>query len=231
MDNKKWINYFDNISNKYNLKMNKNNTIVIFIDGKDITKSSKHNLIIENKNSFNDILEQTVKYFSKKLDCISILGVDEVSFIINDWKKLKEFIPLRKYRSHDLVSIFSQHFYKYFNDRYSNGPVYWHCKCSNIPKEKLKSYIKFRSLTILELNLTYYLKRKNFKNAGNINLSEKKQKCEEFSDYKEFKKIENGKLYISDQKIDIESFLNDKIVKLPETIREENPKFIDITNL
>ena len=189
MDNKKWINYFDNISNKYNLKMNKNNTIVIFIDGKDITKSSKHNLIIENKNSFNDILEQTVKYFSQELECISILGVDEVSFIINDWKKLEEFIPLRKYRAHDLVSIFSQRFYKYFNDRYSNGPVYWHCKCSNIPKGKIKSYIKFRSLTILELNLTYYLKRKNFKNAGNINLAEKKQKCEEFSDYKEFKKI------------------------------------------
>ena len=38
MNNKKWENYFSSIENKYNLKMNKNNTIVIFLDGKNITK-------------------------------------------------------------------------------------------------------------------------------------------------------------------------------------------------
>ena len=64
MNNKKWNNYFRNIENKYSLKMNINNPIVIFIDGKDITKSLKYNLIAENKDSFNDIFEQTIKYFS-----------------------------------------------------------------------------------------------------------------------------------------------------------------------
>ena len=116
MDSKRWNNYFSNIENKYNLKMSTKKPIVIFIDGKGITKSFKYNLISENKNSFNDIFEQTIKYFTMKFDCIAISGVDEVSFIFEDGKKLKEFITEKKYKSHNIVSIFSQYFYKYFND-------------------------------------------------------------------------------------------------------------------
>ena len=165
-----------------------------------------------------------------KLDCIAISGVDEVSFILEDSKKLKELISRRKYKAHEIVSIFSQHFYRCFNEKYENGPVYWHCKCSNIPRKKIKSYIKYRSLTILELNLTYFLKRKQFKDAGKIALAEKKQKCNEMPDYKEFKKFEKGKLYISGQQIDLECFLNNQIIKLPETKREEIITFLDINN-
>lgn len=230
MNNKKWNNYFVNIENKYNLKMNSNNPIVIFVDGKDITKSSKHNLIAENQNSFNDIFEQTIKYFTMKFDCIAISGVDEVSFIFEDPKKLKDFASQKKYKAHEIVSIFSEHFYKYFNDRYANGPVYWHCKCSNIPKGKIKSYIRYRSLTIFELKLTYFLKRKQFKDAGKIALSEKIQKCNEMTDYKELKKFEKGKLYISGWQVDLDAFLNNQIIKLPEVKREEIITFLDINN-
>lgn len=85
-------------------------------------------------------------------------------------------------------------------------------------------------MTILELNLTYFLKRKQFKDAGKIALAEKKQKCNEMPDYKEFKKFEKGKLYISGQQIDLECFLNNQIIKLPETKREEIITFLDINN-
>ncbi len=166
MSNKMWNNYFGNIENKYDLKMNNHTPIVIFIDGKDITKSFKYNLISETKNSFNDIFEQTIKHFSRELDCIAISGVDEVSFIFEDSKKIKKIVSNRTYKAHEIVSIFSQQFYKYFNDRYTNGPVYWHCKCSNIPKGKIKSYIKYRSLTILELTVTYFLKGSKLKMLG-----------------------------------------------------------------
>lgn len=230
MDKNKWDNYFGKIENKYDLKMNRNNAIVIFVDGKDITKSLKYNLIAENKNSFNDIFEQTIKYFTIKFDCIAISGVDEVSFIFEDSKKLKEFTSIKRYKAHEIVSLFSQHFYKYFNDRYENGPVYWHCKCSNIPKGKIKSYIKYRSLTILELNLTYFLKRKQIKDAGKIALADKRKKCDEMPDYKELKKFEKGKLYISGQQIDLEAFLNNQIIKLPETEREDVITFLDIND-
>lgn len=230
MGNKKWNNYFGNIENKYNLKMNTNKPIVIFVDGKDITKSIKHNLIVESKNSFNDVFEQTIKFFSKKFNCIAISGVDEVSFIFENGKNLKKFISKRTYKAQDINSIFSQHFFKYFNDRYTNRPVYWHCKCSNIPKGKIKSYIKFRSSTIFELNLTYFLKRKQIKNAGKISLTEKVKKCNEFPEYKDFEKFARGNIYISGDKVDLIAYFNNQIVKLPEIRREEEITFLDLKN-
>lgn len=228
--NNKWYNFFCNIENKYNLNMNKNKPIVIFLDGKNITKNIKYDLISENKNSFNDIFEQTIKYFTNKLDCIAISGVDEVSFILENSSKLQPFISKNKYRAHEIVSIFSQNFYNYFNNKYIGENVYWHCKCSNIPKEKIKSYIRYRSLTIFELKLTYFLKRKQFKNAGKIVLSEKKKKCYELKEYKELKKFERGKLYYRGQQIDLESFLYDKIIELPSLERDEKITFLDIHN-
>lgn len=230
MNHKMWNDYFGNIGNKYNLKMNSHNPIVIFVDGKDITKSLKYNLITETKNSFNDIFEQTIKHFSEKFNCIAISGVDEVSFIFEDSQKIKYFITQKTLKAHEIVSIFSQYFYQYFNSRYTDGPVYWHCKCSNIPKGKIKSYIKYRSLTIFELTLTYFLKRKQFRDAGKISLAEKIQKCNEMTDYKEIKKFEKGKLYISGQQIDLESFFHNQIVKLPEMKREEITESLDISN-
>lgn len=230
MNKDKWSSYFDKIKNKYNLKLNRNQPIVIFLDGKDITKSFQHDLISENKNSFNDVFEQTIKYFSKKFDCIAISGVDEVSFIIENTEKLNNFIGLKQYKVQDIVSTFSQYFYKYFNDKYVGTPIYWHCKCSNIPTGKIKSYIRYRSLTIFELNLTYFLKRKQFKNAGKIALAEKKEKCNEMPDYAQLKPFEKGKLYINGQPVELGAFLDDKIIKLPEIQREETSSFLDLTN-
>ena len=128
MDNKKWSNYFINIQNKYDLKMGVNKPIAILLDGKDITKSKKHNLLDESKESFNDIFEQTIKFFSDKFNCLAISGVDEVSFVFENGKELKKLIPNGKYKAQEIVSLFSQEFYKYFNERYINGLIYWHCK-------------------------------------------------------------------------------------------------------
>ena len=191
----KWNNYFINIQNKYNMNMNENKPIVIFIDGKDITKSLNHNLIQENKGSFNDIFEQTIKYFSNKFNCLVISGVDEASFIIQDTKILKKILSIKKFKAQDIVSVFSQLFYKYFNDRYINRPIYWHCKCSNIPYGKINSYIKYRSKTIHELNLTYFLKRNDFQDAGKIELTKKAEICDKIDEFKKIKQFVKGRLY------------------------------------
>lgn len=225
--NNRWYNYFCNIENKYNLRMNKDKPIVIFLDGKDITKNLKYDLISESKNSFNDILEQTIKYFTIKFDCIAISGVDEVSFIFENSSKLQSFMPKNKYKSHEITSLFSQYFYNYFSNKY-DGKVYWHCKCSNIPKGKIKSYIRYRSLTIFELKLTYFLKRKQVKNAGKITLSRKKEQCYEIQDYKELKKFEKGKLYYKGKQIDLEKFFYDEIIELPSIKRKEPVTYVDI---
>ena len=230
MNKSKWNNYFGNIQNKYNLKMNKNQPIVLFVDGKDITKSLQHDLITEERNSFNDILEQTVKMFSEKYECLAISGVDEVSFIFENSKKIQEILPIKTYRAHDIISLFSQQFYKIFNEKYKKGPVYWHCKCSNIPKGKIKSYIKFRSLTIYELKLTYFLKRKQFRDSGKIALFEKENKAKEILGYDEIKESVKGNLYIKGYQIDLEAFLQDKIIKIPTKEREEKKQYFDLSD-
>ena len=79
-----WNNYFEKIINKYNLSISRNNPIVIFVDGRNVTRDISYNLNDETKNSFNDTMEKTVKYFTKELKCKAISGVDEVSFIIED---------------------------------------------------------------------------------------------------------------------------------------------------
>lgn len=191
----KWYNYFIKMQNKYNLNMNINKPLIIFVDGKNITKSLNCNLIQENKNSFNDIFEQTIKYYSKEFDCLAISGVDEVSFILKNGRKLKEKLSYKNLKAHDIVSVFSQLFYEYFNERYLKEPVYWHCKCSNIPIGKINSYIKFRSLTIYELYLTYFLKRKNVQNAGKIKILQKEEMCNKLDEFKNIKKYARGRLY------------------------------------
>lgn len=191
----KWYNHFIKIQNKYNLNMNINKPLVIFVDGKNITKSLNCNLIQESKNSFNDIFEQTIKYYSKEFDCLAISGVDEVSFIFKNGRKLKEKLNYKNLKAHDIVSVFSQLFYEYFNERYLKEPVYWHCKCSNIPIGKINSYIKFRSLTIYEVYLTYFLKRKNVQNAGKIKILQKEEMCNKLDEFKNIKKYARGRLY------------------------------------
>lgn len=207
MNNRNWCNYFNNIQNKYNLSLTQRKPIVIFLDGKDITKSFEFDLISEEKGSFNDAFEQTIKEISKKMGCIAIFGVDEVSFIFEDGLQLSKCVSTKKMRTHEIVSSFSQNFYKCFKDKYKNGTVYWHCKCSNIPKTKLKSYIKFRSITIHETMLTYFLKRQNIKNSGKIALNDKIKMCEQIPYYQNIKHMEKGRLYVAGEYVELTTYL------------------------
>lgn len=225
----KWNNYFINILNKYNLKISDKNPIVIFLDGKNITGNKNYNLISENKNSFNDCFEQAIKHCTKKFNCIAISGVDEVSFIFTNHNELKRFMKKKNYRVHDIVSVFSQYFFNCFNNIYKNKPVYWHCKCSAIPKGKIKSYMKHRSLQIYELQLTYFLKQNYVTNAGKIKLEEKIQKCSQYPAYNKIKKYFKGRLYKSGNQIELDAFFKDMIINVCDVEREEN-QYIDLRN-
>lgn len=229
---KKFNNYFGNIINKYNLKLNQDKPLVIFLDGRNVTKDNYYSLHDETKNSFNDIMEKTIKYFSKKFNCIAILGVDEVSFIFTNKNKLIAQIGDKKtLKSQDIVSIFSQYFYQYFNSQSSLKTVYWHCKCQTIPKGKIKSYIKYRSNVILNLFTTYYLKRNFVKDAGNISLSKKIELCGQFEQYKEIKEYENGILILNGDRIDIDQYLNGNIQIINKERKDNNSSYLDLTKI
>ena len=154
---KKWFNYFSNMRNKYNMRVSANKILIIFLDAKDSTLNNRF-LLKDRKTGFFDSMGLTARYFTNKYNCLSLWGTDEISFIIEDTDFFISSINNEKnFRTHDIVSIFSQYFFKYFNSVYNGETVYWHCKCFNISKEKLQSYIKFKSKDRICIFLYYVI--------------------------------------------------------------------------
>ncbi len=116
--------------------------------------------------------------------------------------------------SNEIISVFSQYFYDYFNHFDVHKKVFWHGKCYSIAQDKLNSYIKYKSKLIQVLISTYFLKKKDVKDAGKIPLSEKLEKCKQYKDYKQIAEIEKGILYFDGKKIEIDAFLNGKIKEI-----------------
>ena len=141
---KKWFSYFINIRNKYNTRTSKYKPLII-----NLISNTK----LINNSSFEEQLKQTAKFFSNRYNCLAICGKNEISFIFKDSNLLIESInDEKRYKTHDIVSIFSQYFFEYFNNTYSNDIIFWNCKCFNIKEEKIDSYLKFKKNDTLFLN-------------------------------------------------------------------------------
>lgn len=161
---RKWFNYFSNMRNKYNLRISANKPLVLFLEAKNPEKN-KRELLQGNKNDFFDSLDKTARYFSNRYNCIALFETNKINFIIEDiYNFIMSINNEGNFRTHDIVSIFSQYFFEQFNTTYSKEPVYWHCKVFNIAKEKINSYIKFKSKGILN-GIIYY-------NGDRIDISE-----------------------------------------------------------
>ena len=214
---KKWFNYFSNMRNKYNMRVSANKPLIIFLDAKD---SSKNNRILlkGKKSGFFDSMGLVAKYFTKKYNCVSIWGTDEISFIIEDVNNFIDSINNeRNYRTHDIVSIFSQYFFEYFNSVYEGETIYWHCKCFNIAKEKVQSYIKFKSKGILMGVTAIFLKQNGVRNAYGIKLEEKLKMCKNYATYSSIEEYKDGVLYYDGNKIDLNEYFKGNIVILEES--------------
>ncbi len=227
-----WNSYFKQIQNKYSMRVSFDRPLVIRFDGKDVTKDKSIDLLNYSENTFENALENTVKFFSKKYNCISIFGSDEVSFIFTNPIQLIEDLDNDKYnRTNEIISVFSQYFFSKFNDIYSQKKIFWHGKCFSIKEDKLNSYIIFRSKIIENVLTTYFLKRNNIKDAGKIRLSDKIKTCQEYEWYREnITKIQKGILYLNGDRIDIDEFLSGNIKKInAEKDKKEQNEFFDIT--
>ncbi len=218
-----WKNYFYNIQTKYSMRLSKTIPLVIRLDGKNVTKDKSINLLdIKTENSFSNSLEKTVKYYTEKYHCFAIFGSDEVSFIcIEPRVIIKDLDSEETYFSNEVISLFTQYFFDYFNEFDKHKKVYWHGKCFSINNEKIQSYIKYRSRIIENVMTTYFLVSKNAYN-GNEKLETRIDKCKQFSDYDKFKDIQRGILYYNGKRIDLDKFLNGQIEELNK---------IDIDNL
>lgn len=223
---KKWFNYFSNMRNKYNMRVSANKPLIIFLDAKDSSKN-KRQLLKGIKEGFFESMELTAEFFTRRYNCIAIFGTDEISFIIEDVEKFIDSINNEKnYRTHDIVSIFSQYFFEYFNNIYKEETIYWHCKCFNISKEKVKSYLKFKSRGILKGITSIFLKQNGIKNAYGIKLNEKLEMCKTFDNFSLIEDYKDGVLYYNGNKIDLNEYLKDNIVILGEN--KEKRDFFDL---
>ena len=225
-----WNNYFYQIQSKYSMRVSKKLPLVIRLDGKCITRDKNINLLDKYNGSFLDSLEKTITYFSKKYNCYAIFGSDEVSFIITNPVLLMESLDPNEVSDHtnEIISLFSQYFFDYFNNFDKHKKVFWHGKCFTIPENKIISYIKYRSKIIQNVMSTYFLKRKNA-NPGNIKLNEKIEKCRQFSDYDVLKNVERGILYYDGERIDFDEFMNGNI-KVVENNENKEEIYVDLFN-
>lgn len=211
-----WNNYFFQIQKKYSMRLSLAKPLVIRLDGKDVTKNSKINIMDEYKGSFLDALKKTAKYFSEKYHCLSILGSDEISFIIFDPNiAINDLEPNDKTNySNEIIAMFSQYFYNYFNRIFKLGNVFWHAKCFSINEDKVVSYLKYRSRIIENVLVTYFLKKKN-DNIQDEKLNDKIKRAEKYKDYIALQRIQHGILYLDGKQIDLQDYIeNNKTICL-----------------
>lgn len=210
-----WNSYFFQLQKKYNMRISTKTPLVIRFDGRQITKNKDINLLDNYKGSFLDSLEKTAKYFSERYHCFSIFGSDEISFIISDPNLvILDLEPSDKTtHSQEIIALFSQYFFDYFNHFDTQKKIFWHGKCFSIPIGKVNSYIKYRSTVIKNVMVTYFSIRNNI-NESDIGLMEKLKQCRTMPNYYQLENLENGILYYDGKKIDVKEFIkNNNIIE------------------
>ena len=212
-----WNSYFYNIQKKYSMRISTKRPLVIRLDGKDATKNKNINLLDRSPNGFLDALVKTTSFFTEKYKCYAIFGSDEVSFIFPSVDVLLQDVDSAKTtHSNEIVSVFSQYFFQYFNNFDKHKIIFWHAKCFSITNEKIISYVKYRSRSIENVLVTYFLKQNNiYPEVGN--LEEKRRLCNDIPNYSSLSPHINGFLYFDGKEISITDFFNGKINYVDES--------------
>lgn len=225
-----WNSYFFQIQSKYSMRVSFKNPLVIRLDGKDVTKNKKYDLLNNYEGNFRNTLEKTAKFFTRKYKCLAILGSDEISFIFTDPLVVISDLDKEKWNtSNEIISVFSQYFFDYFNEHNKQSKVFWHGKCFSIRNEKINSYIKFRSSIIKNVMTTYFLSKYNIK-MGKEKQEKREIECKKLQGYEVLEDIQNGVLYLEGDRIDIIEFYKGNIKKVKSTEHKSSDLYIDLTN-
>lgn len=225
-----WNSYFFQIQSKYSMRVSFKNPLVIRLDGKDVTKNKKYDLLNNYEGNFRNTLERTAEFFTKKYKCLAILGSDEISFIFTDPLVVISDLDKEKWNtSNEIISVFSQYFFDYFNEHNKQSKVFWHGKCFSIRNEKINSYIKFRSSIIKNVMTTYFLSKYNIK-MGKEKQEKREIECKKLQGYEALEDIQNGVLYLEGDRIDIIEFYKGNIKKVKSTEHKSSDLYIDLTN-
>ena len=222
--------YFFQIQSKYSMRVSFKNPLVIRLDGKDVTKNKKYDLLNNYEGNFRNTLEKTAEFFTRKYKCLAILGSDEISFIFTDPLVVISDLDKEKWNtSNEIISVFSQYFFDYFNEHNKQSKVFWHGKCFSIRNEKINSYIKFRSSIIKNVMTTYFLSKYNIK-MGKEKQEKREIECKKLQGYEVLEDIQDGVLYLEGDRIDIIEFYKGNIKKVKSTEHKSSDLYIDLTN-
>lgn len=225
-----WNSYFFQIQSKYSMRVSFKNPLVIRLDGKDVTKNKKYDLLNNYEGNFRNTLEKTAEFFTRKYKCLAILGSDEISFIFTDPLVVISDLDKEKWNSsNEIISVFSQYLFDYFNEHNKQSKVFWHGKCFSIRNEKINSYIKFRSSIIKNVMTTYFLSKYNIK-MGKEKQEKREIECKKLQGYEVLEDIQNGVLYLEGDRIDIIEFYKGNIKKVKSTEHKSSDLYIDLTN-
>lgn len=225
-----WNSYFFQIQSKYSMRVSFKNPLVIRLDGKDVTKNKKYDLLNNYEGNFRNTLERTAEFFTRKYKCLAILGSDEISFIFTDPLVVISDLDKEKWNtSNEIISVFSQYFFDYFNEHNKQSKVFWHGKCFSIRNEKINSYIKFRSSIIKNVMTTYFLSKYNIK-MGKEKQEKREIECKKLQGYEVLEDIQDGVLYLEGDRIDIIEFYKGNIKKVKSTEHKSSDLYIDLTN-
>lgn len=225
-----WNSYFFQIQSKYSMRVSFKNPLVIRLDGKDVTKNKKYDLLNNYEGNFRNTLEKTAEFFTRKYKCLAILGSDEISFIFTDPLVVISDLDKEKWNtSNEIISVFSQYFFDYFNEHNKQSKVFWHGKCFSIRNEKINSYIKFRSSIIKNVMTTYFLSKYNIK-MGKEKQEKREIECKKLQGYEVVEDIQDGVLYLEGDRIDIIEFYKGNIKKVKSTEHKSSDLYIDLTN-
>ena len=225
-----WNSYFFQIQSKYSMRVSFKNPLVIRLDGKDVTKNKKYDLLNNYEGNFRNTLEKTAEFFTRKYKCLAILGSDEISFIFTDPLVVISDLDKEKWNtSNEIISVFSQYFFDYFNEHNKQSKVFWHGKCFSIRNEKINSYIKFRSGIIKNVMTTYFLSKYNIK-MGKEKQEKREIECKKLQGYEVLEDIQDGVLYLEGDRIDIIEFYKGNIKKVKSTEHKSSNLYIDLTN-
>ena len=224
-----WHNYFFQIQRKYSMRISFNKPLVIRLDGKNATKNRSNDFINDYEGTFFYNLKKTVTYFSEKYHCLAIFGSDEASFIFQNPITFIESIDNnnKPNSTNEIISLFSQYFFEYFNSFNQNSKIFWHGKCFSINEGKICYYLKYRSKIIKNvLTTSFLISKKNYNQNENLELKE--HKCKSYSDYQNLERVQNGILIFNGSQIDLNEYYNGNITYTESTQPFDESIFSDL---
>ena len=151
------FNYFKMIEDKYKTRLSFKKPIIIRLDGKNITKNKEIDMLNEDLNEFAYALKETASYMSRKFNCITLASSDEINIIINNPNLLYRIYGSMECQK--ISSLIAQDVGFLFNSNYQGARVLFDARTFNIPNDKIKSYIVYRTQSARNLYTVYFAKK------------------------------------------------------------------------